>query len=290
LYDCLILFESKLTITDAAFGQVAQYMQNLLPEEPASAILFDRSSFWLIKSSGSAVVKVEIAKWTDNGSKSLFQNFIEDNVSPWVSQLTIACSCFCVDVMEGDAFLGCGAFGRVFKVIRQDGEVCALKIVPKRFVARLYQEMRALERAQNTGLTATLAGQMIETPECMSLLLSPVGKPLPHPRTCQEVQILFELLWQLHEKGLVHGDPRVPNVIVYEGKLLWIDLVEVIEASPALKEVDAEILTRSIFRISQKFVPDVRLKVLIKKYGENSSKENIDLLADTVCEYLRLSK
>jgi hypothetical protein len=45
-FDCLILFESKLTINDAVFGQVVLYLQNLLPEASASAILFDHCSFW----------------------------------------------------------------------------------------------------------------------------------------------------------------------------------------------------------------------------------------------------
>ncbi|CAH0481716.1 unnamed protein product [Peronospora belbahrii] len=44
LFDCIILFESKLTITSAAFGQVVQYLQCPGFEE-GSAILFDRSSF-----------------------------------------------------------------------------------------------------------------------------------------------------------------------------------------------------------------------------------------------------
>ncbi|DAZ99645.1 TPA: hypothetical protein N0F65_001882 [Lagenidium giganteum] len=104
-------------------------------------------------------------KPVNNGSKSLFQNFITDNVSPWVARLTLACSCLGVDVVEGDAFLGRGAHGRVFK------GGCGLKIVEKCSV--------------------------------------------------------------LHSSGLVHGDPRVPNVILHGEKLLWIDLVEVMEASYA---------------------------------------------------------
>jgi tRNA A-37 threonylcarbamoyl transferase component Bud32 len=289
LFDCLILFESKLTITDAAFGQVARYLQNLLPEASASAILFDRRSFWLIKSHKSVVVKVQIAMWTNNGSKSLFQNFITDNVSPWVSRLTLACLCLGVDVVEGDAFLGRGAHGRVFKVIRQDGEVFALKIVEKCSVGRLYQEKKALTRAQHTGLTTSLVGELIETPESAALLLSPVGKPLPHPRTQQEVQRLFGLLWQLHANDLVHGDPRVPNVILHGEKLLWIDLMEVMEASSTLKQFDAEILTRSTLSVSRAIVLDPALVQLIDNYGERATRENLDRLAQAVCQKLGVS-
>ncbi|CEG45695.1 crinkler family protein [Plasmopara halstedii] len=103
---------------------------------------------------------------------------------------------------------------------------------------------------QNSGLTASPVGKIIETPEGAAFLLSPVGKPLPRPTTRPEVLSLFKLSRQLHKNGLVHGDPRVPNVILDGEKLLWIDLVKVMEASPTLKQIDAGILTRSILSVS----------------------------------------
>ncbi|KAL7690099.1 putative protein kinase [Plasmopara halstedii] len=214
LFDCIILFERKLSITEVALGQVERYIQNLCPEASASAILFDRRSFWLIRSHKSIVVKVQVAMWANKGSKSLFQNFIADNISPWVTRLSLSCQYLGVDVIEGDAFLGRGAHGRVFRVIRQDGKVFALKIVEKCSVGRLYQEERALRIAQQSGLTACPVGKIIETSDGAALLLSPVGKPLPRPTTRHEVLSLFELLRQLHKNGLVHGDPRVSNVIL----------------------------------------------------------------------------
>nr|QUJ09355.1 crinkler 31 [Plasmopara viticola] len=283
LFDCLILFKSKLTITEAAFRQVVRYLQTLLPEASATAILFDRRSFWLIKSHRSVVVKVQMSRWTDSGSKALSQNFIADNVSPWVSRLTLTCMCLGVDVVEGDAFLGRGAFGRVFKVIRQDGQVFALKFVEKSFMGLLFHEKEALMRAQHTGLTARLASELIDLPESAALLLSPVGKPLPHPRTREEVQSLFGLLWQLHTNDLVHGDARVPNVILHGEKLLWIDLVEVMEATPHLKGLDAELLTRSILDIPRTFELNPALVRLIKKYGERATSKNLNRLAQAVC-------
>jgi len=143
LFDCLILFESKLVLTDAAFGQVVRYLQNLCPEASASAILFDRRSFWLIKSHKAVIVKVHKAKWVDCGSKSLFQNFIAANMSPWVAHLTNACLLLGVHAVEGDAYLGRGARGCVFKVIGH-GEVFALKIVDERSAGSLYREEEAL--------------------------------------------------------------------------------------------------------------------------------------------------
>ncbi|CEG45656.1 hypothetical protein F444_02314 [Plasmopara halstedii] len=98
--------------------------------------------------------------------------------------------------------------------MREEWQSFALKIVEKSSVERLYQEERALRIAQQSGLTASPVGKIIETPDGAALLLSPVGKPLPRPTTRHEVLSLFELLRQLHKNGLVHGDPRVSNVIL----------------------------------------------------------------------------
>lgn len=114
--------------TAAAFGQAIRYLQNLSVQASASAILFDRRSFWLIKSYKTDVVKVQNAVWVNKGSKSIFRKFITTNMCPWVVRLTCAYALLGVDVVEDHAFLGRGAYGRVFKVIGHDGEVFALKI------------------------------------------------------------------------------------------------------------------------------------------------------------------
>jgi hypothetical protein len=285
LFDCLILFESKLTISEAAFGQVVRYLQNVCPEEAASAILFDRRSAWLIKSYKS-IFKVEKTTWVRKGSKALLQKFIAESMSPWVTRLTKACSLLGVDVVEGDAFLGRGAYGRVFKVLDRDGQAFALKIVEEHSIGRIYDEKMALASAQDTGLTISPVGEVTEILDGAgagaALLLSPIGIPLPRPTTREEVHGLFGLLWQLHSKGLVHGDPRVPNVIVSDGKPLWIDLVEVKKASPVLKRVDANILARSILSLPHTVPLDPATVQLIENYGNSSTQENLLQLAEAV--------
>ncbi|KAE8966323.1 hypothetical protein PR001_g28274 [Phytophthora rubi] len=202
-------------------------------------------------------------------------------MSPWVARVTNACSSLNVAVEEGNAFLGRGGFGRVFKV-QQDRKELALKIVEVCSVKRLYQEKEALENAQDTKLTVVPVGEVIEIRSGAALLLSPVGHPLPRPTTQEEVQDLFRLLWQLHAKGLVHGDPRVANVIVSEGTCLWIDLVEVMKVSTILKQVDADILTRSILSLPRPRSLDPTLEKLIDNYGHSSTQENINQLAEAV--------
>ena len=289
LLDFLVLFESKLILTDAAFGQVVRYLQNLSIKTSACAILFDRQSFWLIKSHKGVVIKVVMSMWANNGSKSLFRNFIIANKSPWISLLIDACNSLSVDVVEGNSFLGSGAHGRVFRVKRGE-QVLALKIVENCSIRRLYQEAEALQQAHHTGLTISCIGEVIEIPNGAALLLSPVGKPLPQLTTEREVASVFGLLWQLHVKDLVHGDPRMPNVILNGEEPLWIDLVEVRKASPALRIWDAEILTRSVLGFPQNASLDDKLKGLIEEYGARATQENLIHLITKVCQMLDFVK
>lgn len=192
-------------------------------------------------------------------------------------------------MVEGDAFLGRGAFGYVFKVTRPGGqEVLALKIsCDEELAGHLYDEEMVLSKAEKTGLTVRPVGEVCELDVegiGAALLLSPVGIPLSHPTTQGEVQQLFELLWQLHNKDLPHGDPRVPNVIVNEGKLLWIDLfyvyvpLEPIKATTKLKVRDMKILTRSVLRFNH----GAALGPILEQLINNSTLENVDRLAKMV--------
>jgi tRNA A-37 threonylcarbamoyl transferase component Bud32 len=76
----------------------------------------------------------------------------------------------------------------------------------------------------------------------------------------QPVGSLFELLWQLHENDMVHGDSCVPNIILHGEKLLWIDLMDATKASFTLKLFDAELLTWSILNVSTEFALSMRCR------------------------------
>jgi len=120
----------------------------------------------------------------------LFRNFIAADKFPWTKRLTDACKTLSVDAVEGQAFLGCGARGRVFKVEREDGTYFALKIVDQSSAATLYREATASNEPSSTGFTITPAGQCVDTGEGAALLLFPVGEPLPQPKTREEVKSL----------------------------------------------------------------------------------------------------
>ncbi|DAZ95678.1 TPA: hypothetical protein N0F65_002988 [Lagenidium giganteum] len=197
--------------------------QNLFPGTSASAILFHRCSFWLIKRHKLVVVTVEIGMRANNGSKSLFQNFITDNVSPWVTAW--GGSCLGVEVANRDTFLGPGAHGCVFKITRQDGEVVALKIVEKIFTGRFYQEEKALMSAQHAVLLTTPVGNLLRVRRYSCLQLGTLH--LDHVHDSKHGASLD----CYGSSTRVASRANVP----LRKKLLWIDLVEAMETSPTLK-------------------------------------------------------
>ncbi|KAF0695029.1 Aste57867_14129 [Aphanomyces stellatus] len=135
---------------------------------------------------------------------------------------------------------------------------------------------------------ASSVGQCIDIPGGAALLMAPVGKSLPRTTVRSEVKKLFVFLWHLHAENLVHGDPRVPNVMLDGEKPLWIDFVNMGKASPNLRKLDAEILTRSILHVSREMDLGHEMENSLKEYGTNSSLENINVLANEVCQFLNL--
>jgi len=77
-------------------------------------------------------------------------------------------------------------------------------------------------------------------------------------------------------------------VILNGEQPLWIDFMEVREANPNLRKLDAEILTRSILHVSRNVPLDTALEEMFDHYGKNSMPENLNRLATEVCQSLGL--
>ena len=100
--------------------------------------------------------------------------------------------------------------------------------------------------------------ELVETPQLCGYMMSPVGST-----TCSREMIskthlsLNQVLMSLyslhsHVPPIVHGDPRVPNLIVTENGLTWIDLMrakicEWSTTSASLFAIDMNILVESLF-------------------------------------------
>ena len=140
---------------------------------------------------------------------------------------------------KGSALLGCGTFGRVFRVKKKLGsdKHMALKLVLQGDAALLSMEVSTmLEAAQKcdsvmpiaTEHMVALSGGASEPDNCViddlggAMLLSYIGNAVEGVRYADVIRALAEL----HDKSIHHGDPRLANVTEYGGKLYWIDFLQ----------------------------------------------------------------
>jgi tRNA A-37 threonylcarbamoyl transferase component Bud32 len=288
IFKCLIVFECKKDIDDDALDQIVRYVQHICIAASAGAVLFDREWCWLLACNTGRPEEIKKVMWASEGSKSVFRKFINDYKSSWVSLLTEACAMLGVEVVDGNSFLGRGAHGMVFRVAKES-QVLALKIVQEKSTLHLQSEAFALKLAHETGLTTCCVEDVIEMTKGAALLTSPVGSPVPYPKSKSGIRNLFEHLRKLHMKGLIHGDPRVSNVIKVDKTLLWIDLLGgLVKPTPTLRKLDACHLSRSILQIPHNIELDENLQELLTEYGKNAWRKNLNAIVDKVAELKKI--
>jgi hypothetical protein len=192
-------------------------------------------------------------KWNSPGSKQALRHFVlgtlwpeDPRRRPWKDAIQAICEQLKVALVEPtvdgeNCFLGYGACGRVFRVVRQqqtggaDGVHLALKVALGQCdgVARLRAEdanitiyHEALERAD---ATIRIHGRLHKPSKGYSAILAgPVGKPLRPVK--KDATAALVSLKQLHKAGLAHGDCRWENAIIVEErngerKCRWLDLL-----------------------------------------------------------------
>jgi hypothetical protein len=97
-------------------------------------------------------------------------------------------------------------------------------------------------------------------------LMESVGKSAP----CKSKDDRFAIFWTLcvlHRDGIVHGDPRVQNIIQSNGRLLWIDFMacHLADSSVAYKQ-DAIKLLRSMYHLREDILSS-SVENLVKNYS-----------------------
>ena len=155
--------------------------------------------------------------------------------------------------VESSAFLGKGAFGRVFKVSSKDTgkEEMALKLVLSEEnggnLIALRKEKDSMDRAAETVPSVVVKVIKIQTFDLGesvlggAMLLSEVGKEVPKAQW----EGLFAALGLLHEGNILHGDPRKENGILVEGSVKWIDFFAscVVMDRTSIREKQFELIT-----------------------------------------------
>jgi hypothetical protein len=133
----------------------------------------------------------------------------------------------------------------------------------------------------------------IETTSCAFAVLDRVGVAVRSPTGESEIVQILHALDALHRIGVIHGDPRLPNLVWVDGRLLWIDLSHAAyNSTPELRRRDWYWLTKSITEFHLKNVPESTLHSLIDRVfrsddgssddtggGVSSNATNLSLLA-----------
>jgi len=217
-------------------------------------------------------------------------------------------------------FLGAGAFGRVFCVApaaaapagaasagaasaegtsvggRGAGggdaavEPLALKAImstPRRAATLAKQEFLRLQQAAAVGapVVKPVDGSLLELVQGVSFVLQDVGMPAVI-KTADACFAAFQVLQQLHQKGFVHGDARLANLVVVprasdavalpsaKHQLLWVDLAsttcdvhfsahsDVKQLTASLLKCHVDALPRAVMAAISSYSPDLSVPAL----------------------------
>ena len=232
LRDCIsATLEAKTIINNQAFGEVVYYGRHLSlnHSEPNDVriVLFDKTDFWLVVFARGVCALVTVCPWKARGSLKLLKDFAKAS-STWPDVLDSVCVKLDLVVAEGNAFLGYGQFGRVFRVFRRTGKRGTRDALALKIVLGVDSVDLGAEEASLTGAFGLVPDHVMETKGFTlvengagaGLLLACVGRPLT-PKT--EFSIVVEALAALHAKDIYHGDPRMANAVYSAGKVKWID-------------------------------------------------------------------
>jgi hypothetical protein len=278
------LYEAKFgDLTEKHFGELVMY-HRLIPGE-CRGMLFNERGFWLFSSYAAQPVAMVRSHWTTPGSANRVRHFLghapppppPPPFIPLLRRLLTDLGLRPANAAVGDActaFLGAGATGRVFAVLRstpaaEGGVRMALKVVPagagaddpSEALCNLGTEFEALVNAASRGapVVAPVPGSLVLVPPLGGgFLLSRCGAAFD-AGSKSATMAAFASLAALHSRGIVHGDARLANLILVDEQPAWIDLAAGILTGPVLathlpiySRLDAETLTTSVLRLSRR--------------------------------------
>lgn len=259
LYDSVYILDCKLVHTYDALGELIQHLQLLNasapnPQQISKGMLFGPFGCDLMICQGQDLVKREFCHSGTPGIVPLLLDFF----TPFSYQYKLSMVLNALDLQlvepnnDGEsAFLGAGAFGRVFKVKRNsifnDPSEYALKIVYSGYL-RVLQEFSMLEVHTNS---TCLCNRIASIPSFSELkvvdklccfVMSPVGVGLKRDEVIlckRHIEGVIQFLKDLHSHSppYIHGDARVANIVKRnDDSLFWIDFATVLPIASPTKE------------------------------------------------------
>lgn len=244
-YDSINVFAAKKTLTPEAEGELIIYLQWITeplasPAPPcfnqlSRGMVFSVDKFALFKSQRGQITWKMSGEWTQFGSAGLIRDFFSGAAaeSAWPFSIRFLCDQFAVTPLR---FLGAGATGRTLLVEMraQPGEFKVMKVVCGTTSVLLleheHQFVRGLSTAQRS-LTCFPRGSYFDRliqhsvdPVAAACLMDEFGEaieqsPAEQQRTPQLItnaalfRSSFSCLRALHCNGIVHGDPRLANLL-----------------------------------------------------------------------------
>lgn len=171
--------------------------------------------------------RIITGNWTDPGSKAFLTQVINEtklSLPPLTKAIQWLCQAFRVK-MQGDCpFLGNGIDGYVFRVRAEDSTVdMAMKVRVKKGTKKEFLILQSVS-TRIPELTITPTGDCIETEldggtVIGGYLMKEVGEPAPR----KERRKILSSLIALHSAGIVHGDPRLSNILKVTERFKFID-------------------------------------------------------------------
>jgi hypothetical protein len=284
------LFEAKRgSLEKSDIGELAGYHKCI--EDDCYGMLFGSNDFLLYHSWNGYPLSMRRGKWTQPGSlqavRAHFSAIPESPLLRLMRNLSRDLKAPFCQVTRADgrrsSYLGSGASGHVFAV-GDPLKPKALKAILTGSHTRVSMEYERLMSAATTcpeAVVPPIQGSLREFDEGGGFLLQHVGTPfsLDSPSRCREA---FAKLAELHCSGLLHGDPRLPNLVVVKGAPMWIDLPASTLCGVDQRR-DATLLARSILEMRSIFIEDLPSEVItaLEQYVARSAR-SVEALADAV--------
>jgi hypothetical protein len=297
------VLEGKKKIDNASFGEIINYgrLISVDLERPnmVRVVVFDVTEFCLCSFKNGEFCKVVKCTWLQPGSLQLLTNFASDLRSNWLTVLDAVCLKMKVVPVEGNSFLGYGGTGRVFRVVKlaNSPSPSSLSSRNKEFALKIVlgssldlqleaEHLRNAKRRQgdNDNVVMGLEGDVVEVDGGAGLLLSDIGRGIPQKSAGEFVYGVVAALVALHRRKIVHGDPRLPNIVQVGKHLQWIDFRESRFQSEVLSVYvsDMRVLAASFVQLpAGQLVGDVDAAVSNYKPCDDASIE-------AVCKALKL--
>lgn len=264
MLDAVNFLDGKITLTVSAYGELLIHLQlqgdNIKDGKARRGMLFAREGFWLAEVQDHRLIRRWKGNWTTKGSCEFLKRYFKP--LPWGFIGGVAASTG-HQLLDPDvvgtlttAYLGAGAFGRVFAVHPADAVPCMVRREHLRAMkvthgtaglvrlAREYQCLSAHADVCDCSLLARPVGDSAVRTygQLHGFVMVPVGQrhvklaDLRFPRTgLNECLKVFNALRALHTHNppICHGDARLANLMYRDranGELFWIDLVEGVRA------------------------------------------------------------